>query len=103
EAREEAVTTARSGYFPTVSAFGGWQARGFHADPVGNESSNGWVLGAQAQWNIFDGRATAGRVTQARSALEQSRLSFTEAQLAAEVDVRRAYSEWQQATELAEA
>ena len=35
--------------------------------------------------------------------LEQARLSFTEAQLNAEVEVRRAYSQWQQANELADA
>lgn len=40
---------------------------------------------------------------QARSALEQARLATTEAQLAAEVDVRSAYSSFQEATELADA
>jgi outer membrane protein TolC len=70
---------------------------------VGSQSEDGWLAGVQGQWNIFDGRATAGRVTQARSAFEQSKLALTEAQLAAEVEVRRAFSQWQQATELAEA
>jgi outer membrane protein TolC len=42
-------------------------------------------------------------VVQARSLLEQTRLSLTEAQLAVEVEVRRAFSQWQQAAELAEA
>jgi outer membrane protein TolC len=60
-------------------------------------------VGVQSQWDIFDGRATAGRVAQARSLLEQSKLSLSEAQLAIDVEVRRAHSQWQQATELAEA
>jgi outer membrane protein len=101
-AREESVTTARSGYYPNVSAFGGWALRK-GAGNAFRDSEDGWLVGVQSQWNIFDGRATAGRVVQARSALEQSRLVVTEAQLAAEVEVRRAYSSWQQATELAEA
>jgi outer membrane protein TolC len=42
-------------------------------------------------------------VIQARSALEQARLSTTEAQLAAEVEVRTAFSSFQEATELADA
>ena len=100
--REESVTAARSTYFPTVSAFGGWQLRKGVTDSFG-DSNNGWLIGLQSQWNIFDGRATAGRVVQAKSALEQTRLSFTEAQLNAEVEVRRAFSQWQQATELADA
>ena len=57
----------------------------------------------QSQWDIFDGRATAGRVAQARSRHEQVRLTLEEAQLAVDVEVRRAHSQWQQATELAEA
>jgi outer membrane protein TolC len=68
-----------------------------------SDSQDGWLVGVQSQWNIFDGRATAGRVTQARSVLEQTKLTLTEAQLGVEVEVRRAYSQWQQATELADA
>ncbi|MCX6951674.1 MAG: TolC family protein [Verrucomicrobia bacterium] len=101
-AREESVTAAKAGYKPTVSAFGGYQLRRGSTNSFG-DSNDGWLVGLQSQWNIFDGRATAGRVSQARSVLEQTRLTLTEAQLAAEVEVRRAHSQWQQATELAEA
>jgi outer membrane protein TolC len=101
-AREESVTAAKSGYQPTVSAFGGWQLRKGGTNSFG-DSKDGWLVGLQSQWNIFDGRATAGKVAQARSVLEQTRLTLTEAQLAAEVEVRRAFSQWQQASELADA
>ena len=60
-------------------------------------------MGVQSQWEIFDGRATQGRVIQARSLLAQTRLTLTEAKLAVDVEVSRAHSQWQQATELAEA
>src|SRR5205814_4804178 len=66
-------------------------------------SLDGWTVGLQSQWNIFDGRATAGRVAQARSLLEQAKLSLAESQLAVDVDVRRAISIFQQSTELAAA
>ncbi len=99
--REESITTARSGYFPTVSAFGGWALRKGQTNTF-NDSVDGWLGGIQAQWNVFDGRATAGRVVQARSAAEQARLSLTELQLAVDVEVRRAFSQWQEATELVE-
>lgn len=101
-AREEGITSARSSSRPTVSAIGGWMLRKGGTNSLG-DSENGWLLGVQSQWNIFDGRATAGRVTQARSLLEQTKLTLTEAQLAVEVEVRRAYSQWQQASELADA
>lgn len=101
-AREESITTARANYYPTVSAFGGWQLRKGITNDLG-DSNDGFLVGVQSQWNIFDGRATAGRVVQAKSALEQTKLTLTEAQLDAEVEVRRAFSNWQQATELADA
>ncbi len=100
--REESVTTARSGYQPTVSLFGEYSLVKGSSDAF-RDSPKGWIAGLQANWNIFDGRATAGRVAQARSQVEQSRLSLTEAQLAVDVEVRRAFSQWQEATELAEA
>jgi outer membrane protein TolC len=101
-AGEEAITTARASSYPSVSAFGGWTLRKGGTNEF-RDSSDGWLVGLQSQWNIFDGRATAGRVTQARSLLQQTRLTFAEAQLAVEVEVRRAYSRLQEATELAEA
>ena len=102
ESREEAVSSARSGGLPTVSAFGGWALR---KGPTGSfgDSNNGWLLGVQSDWAIFDGRATQGRVVQARSALAQTQLALGEARLAVEVEVSRAHSQWQQASELAEA
>ena len=102
DARSEAVTTARSTRYPNVAAFGGYALRRGTTNDFG-DSNHGWLVGVQSQWDIFDGRATAGRVAQARSLLEQTKLSLTEAQLAIDVEVRRAHSQWQQATELAEA
>jgi outer membrane protein TolC len=101
-AREESVTAARSTYYPNLSAYAGWELRKGPTTRFG-DSPDGWLVGLQSQWAIFDGRATGGRVVQARSLLEQTRLSETEAQLAAEVEVRRAFSSWQEATELADA
>jgi len=101
-AGEQSVTVARANYYPNLYLVGGWQLR---KGPTNNfaDSPDGWLFGLQSQWAIFDGRATTGRVAQARSLLEQTRLSLTQAQLAAEVEVRRAYSSWQEATELADA
>jgi outer membrane protein TolC len=67
------------------------------------DSRDGWLVGLQSQWNIFDGAATSGRVAQARSALEQARLNLGETSLLIDVEVRRALSSLQEATELADA
>lgn len=102
EAREEGVTSARSAYYPNVAAFGGWALRKGPTNSFG-DSNNGWLVGVQSQWSIFDGRVTQGRVAQAKSLLAQTQLTLTEARLAVDVEVSRAHSQWQQATELAEA
>jgi outer membrane protein len=101
DAAEQGVISRRSGYLPSVSAFGSYDWR---KSPISSTKSSldGWTVGLQSQWNIFDGRATAGRVAQARSYLEQSKLALAESQLSVDVDVRRAISTFQQSTELAE-
>lgn len=101
-AREAGVTTARAGRYPSLDLVGGWQLRNGPTDRF-DDSQDGTFIGLQSQWNIFDGRATSGRVLQAKSALEQARLQLTEAQLATQIEVRTAHSSLQEATELAEA
>jgi len=103
EARDQGVRTARSGYFPAVDAVAGYQSRKTGTSDRFGDAAHGWLVGVQSQWNVFDGRATAGRVIQARSALAQVQLSKDEAQLSIEVEVRRAISSLQEALELAEA
>jgi outer membrane protein TolC len=57
-------------------------------------------VGLQSSWSIFDGRATAGRVRQARSLVEQARLSYSSQELAIDVEVRQALSSLEEAAEL---
>jgi outer membrane protein len=102
EASEQGVTTARAGRYPNVSLVGGWDVRKGPTTALG-DSREGFFVGLQSNWNIFDGRATSGRIAQARSIVEQTRLTLVETELAAEVEVRRAFSSWQEATELVEA
>ena len=95
------VTVARAGYLPKVGVSAGWQMVGTRSTPhLGESSRDGWFLGAQSSWAIFDGRATAGRVRSAKSQAVQARLSLEEEQLAIDVEVRRAFASWQQAVEL---
>ncbi|MDB6115258.1 MAG: tolC [Lacunisphaera sp.] len=102
-AAEQGVTARRADYYPDVGLFADydWQKAAGSNNLPGDR--HGWTAGLSSSWNIFDGRATAGRVAQARSQLEQAKLSVAEAQLAVDVDVRRAISTFQQATELAAA
>ncbi len=100
DAAEQGVTTARSNYYPNLSAFGGYQWDSFGFAGMGSIGANGWEAGLQSSWAIFDGRATTGRVRQAKSVLEQSRLSVATEELAIDVAVRQAVSSLQEAGDL---
>jgi outer membrane protein TolC len=104
DAAEQGITISRSRYLPSVSAFGAydWRMNSVGSSSLSN-ARDGWTVGLQSTWNIFDAGATKGRVIEARSQLEQAKLAVSEAQLGVDVDVRRAISTYQQATELAEA
>jgi outer membrane protein len=103
EAAEEGVVARRAGYLPNLGLFGSYQGRKAPGATSFSDNREGFVVGLQSSWNIFDGRATAGRVAQARSVLEQTKLSTSETELGVSVEVRRALSSLQEATELAEA
>jgi outer membrane protein len=98
----ESVTTARSTFYPNLQAFGGYQWDGFGntGTNAGSTSVNGWLFGLQSTWSIFDGRATEGKVRQARSLLEQVRIAKATEELEIDVEVRQALSSLQEAAEL---
>jgi outer membrane protein TolC len=101
-AAEQGVIVRKANYYPTLNLFGAYDWRKGYGSNSFPGSRDGWTVGLSSQWDIFDGKATAGRVVQARSQLTQAKLASEEAQLAVDVDVRRAFSTFQQATELAE-
>ena len=97
-AREAGVDIAKAGYLPTVSARGGYDLRKGATNSF-SDSRDGFLVAGQARAEVS--RATAGQIVQADAQLEIARLAEAEARLGAEVEVRRAHSLLQQATELA--
>jgi outer membrane protein len=102
DAAGESVKNARSVYYPNLQAFAGyqWDNFTFANSEFGNVGANGWLFGLQSNWAIFDGRATDGRVRQAKSVLEQARLTTASEELEVDVEVRQALSSFQEADEL---
>lgn len=103
---DSGVTIARAGYHPTVGVYAGWEIVGNRARVhswAGQSSYDGWFLGAQSSWAVFDGRATAGKVRSAKSQRSQARLSLQQEELAIDVEVRRAFATWQESVELVRA
>jgi outer membrane protein TolC len=99
-AADKTVSAARGSYWPSLAASAGYEVMKSGADNDFYRTRDGWIAGLQGNWAIFDGRATAGRVAQARSVLAQTKLTTAEQQLAIDVEVRRSYSTLQEAVEL---
>jgi len=100
---EENVKVRQAFRYPTLAIFGAYAGRKSPASIAFSDTLYGWTAGVDLSWSIFDGRATTGRVAQARSLLAQATLSAAEARLIVDVDVRRSISTLQQSVELAEA
>ncbi|HEY1764207.1 MAG TPA: TolC family protein [Opitutaceae bacterium] len=105
DAAEESIKNARSVYYPTLQAFAGyqWDNFTFATSDFGSVGANGWLFGLQSSWAIFDGRATDGRVRQAKSLLEQARLNTSSEELEIDVEVRQSLSSFQESEELVNA
>ncbi len=99
-AADHNVTVAKSGRLPTVSAYAGYEWANAPASARLADRRDGWMAGINSNWAIFDGRATAGKVRQARSQATQTRLAQEELALAIDVEVRQAHSALTEANEL---
>jgi outer membrane protein len=95
-AAESQVRSAKSGYLPRVSAFGsmdwnhGWEMDG---------SGNGYTAGVLLQWDLFDGRMTRAKVSEARANLEAARELERKVRLAVNLEAEQARLDLQQAQE----
>jgi outer membrane protein len=100
--QRENVINARSGYKPTVDVFAAydWHNDEFTED-VGREL-NGWMLGAELNWNIFDGFLTRGKVIQAKAQLAHAKADLEDNSRQIELEVRTDYSGLIEAREVLE-
>ena len=97
----EAVTEAKSRYFPRLSAYY-WH---LWAKPDPQEASNiewddDWEAGLRLTWPIFDGLAREGNIIEQQALLRQSEIELSDAQEKAIQQVRNALLELQNAREL---
>ena len=86
-AAEQMVGVARSGNKPSVNAFASYQYdQGWRLDGHGDS----WTAGVKADWPIFDGRETSGRVHQAEAELAQAREGLRKLELALGLQLEQA-------------
>ena len=107
------IINARAGYKPTFQLFAGYNV--FSAQysvqpnppevPGTQPLSLTWVFqgfdaGGQVSWDIFDGMLTRGKVMQAKANYNKSRNDYADEARQIELEVRTAYSDFVEATEV---
>ena len=93
----ENITVQAAGYKPTFTADVGLEQR---SNPTTNnlgETLQGWFLGVQGSWNVFDGFLTYGRVKQARAQLEQAKVTYDDSVRQVELEVATSVSNLREA------
>lgn len=99
-AARDDVSAARAGLRPDVSVVGGYELNKRAYSAGLGETLNGFTLGAQVEWPIFDGRATRGRVGQASARVAQAIASRDELRLQIDLQVRNAHRALGEASDL---
>jgi len=100
--RREGVKTAKAGYLPTVEVFGGYGLDSRQFDDDFSAEVHGWQAGARANWPLFDGLLTQGKVKQAKALQERALVDLDDVTRRIELEVRTAYSTFIEAKEVLE-
>lgn len=100
--QRERVAIAKSGYKPSLGVFGGYNAHNSEYTQDFNETVPGALAGVQMTWDIFDGLATRGRVSEARARQSKATVNLDEQTRRVEQQVRIAYSSFTEAREVLE-
>jgi outer membrane protein len=99
------IVNAQSGYKPTLQVFAGysWFNAQYAVAPPPlslDQKFQGYNLGAQVSWDIFDGLLTHGKVVQAKANYQRSKNDLDDESRQIELQVRTAYSDFVEAREV---
>jgi outer membrane protein len=100
--RREDIVSARAGRLPSLQGFAGWGWRDSSLDTDLSHDVDGWQVGAELSWSIFDGQLTKGKIVQAKAEHEKSLVELDDRGSKIELEVRTAYSIFVQANEVLE-
>ncbi|HLP78985.1 MAG TPA: TolC family protein [Candidatus Paceibacterota bacterium] len=101
--QQENIIQAKSGYKPSLQGFAGyeWRSSQYKFD-LSQNVSDGWSVGAQLNWSIFDGLATRGKIIQARAQHDRAKTDLEDNARRIELEVRTSYSSFIEAREVLE-
>ncbi|MGB8356953.1 MAG: TolC family protein [Chthoniobacteraceae bacterium] len=93
------IKVALAGYQPTLTADGGYKVGSSPFSDKLDDTVNGWFVGVNGNWNIWDSGATYGRVKTARAQLESAKATYDAAVLTVNLQVQQAIANLKEARE----
>lgn len=87
-ASESGITAARSGYFPTISAFAGYSLANNELSKLSDNKNINW--GLNIRWNIFDGFQTNQSLQSAIATKRNAEISLRQSERDINVEVKKA-------------
>jgi TolC family type I secretion outer membrane protein len=97
------VSAQIAGWFPTVNAQVGYEVQNDSTSSNIGDSLVGMFFGATGSWNVWDGGATYGRVSQAKAQLMQTKNTYDDGIRQVVLDVQTAISNLDQAKQTIDA
>jgi outer membrane protein TolC len=71
EAYQKMFQSSKFGFLPRLNAFGSYQ---MYDDNLFGTSANGYLIGAQLSWNVFDGFKNIGKTQKAKAEFQKATL-----------------------------
>ena len=87
EAYQQMYRADKMGFLPTLNAFGTYE---LHDDHLFQGHANGYLIGAELKWNIFEGSKRFGKVQKSRAEFEKSKLELHQYKAESQVELNRA-------------
>ena len=99
KAQKRQLVVDHSELLPHVNLYAGYDVVSEPDVTLPQDHYEGYVAGVEANWHIFDGLATRGRMRETRARIEAAGIQFDAIQRNIETDVLRAFRDLQRAEE----
>ena len=87
EAYQQMYRADKMGFLPSLNAFGTYE---LHDDHLFQGNANGYLIGAELKWNIFEGSKRFGKVQKSRAEFEKSKLEMYQYKAESQLELNRA-------------
>ncbi len=87
KAYEQQYRSEKMSFLPRLNAFGSYE---LHDNEFLQADANGYLVGAQLSWDLFDGNKRFGKTQKSRAAYEKSKLEYDQYLAESELEIQKA-------------